>query len=99
MPDIKLAELRCCFFAFDYNIEDNYRLMKWLQEYFQRKKLGIRLLAPVERMEDLNILKDLHRQLSIAHFGIAEISNNNLNVIYESGLLYGMRKPLTSHPP
>ncbi len=94
LPEATLADHRCCFFAFDYKIEDNYRVMEWLQEYFLRKDLGIRVLAPAEGMEDLNILKELHRQLKAAHFGIAEISNNNLNVLYEAGLLHGMNKPL-----
>jgi molecular chaperone HtpG len=94
LPDVALAEHRCCFFAFDYKVEDNYRVLEWLQEYFQRKKLGIQVLAPAQGMEDLNIIKDLHRQLKTAHFGIADISNNNLNVLYEAGLLHGMSKPL-----
>jgi len=51
-------------------------------------------LAPAQGMQNLNIIKDLHRQLKAAHFGIAEISNNNLNVLYEAGLLHGMGKPL-----
>ena len=94
LPEIKLAEHRCCFFAFDYKFEDNYRVLEWLQDYFQRKKLGIQVLAPAQGMQNLNIIKDLHRQLKAAHFGIAEISNNNLNVLYEAGLLHGMGKPL-----
>jgi len=69
-------------------------VMRWLQNYFHRQNLGIKIMAPAEEMEDLNIIRDLHRQLKTAHFGIAEVSNNNLNVLYEAGLLHGMTKPL-----
>jgi len=94
LPEIQLTEYRSCFFAFDYKIEDNYRLLDYIQEYFMRKELGIKVMAPTKAMDDLNIHRDMHRQLKQAHFGIAEISNNNLNVLYESGLLHGMGKPL-----
>jgi molecular chaperone HtpG len=94
LPEIQLTEYRSCFFAFDYKIEDNYRLLDYIQAYFMRKGLGIKVMAPAKAMDDLNIHRDMHRQLKQAHFGIAEISNNNLNVLYESGLLHGMGKPL-----
>lgn len=45
-------------------------------------------------MDDLNLLRDLHQQLKTAHFGIVDVSNNNLNVLYEAGLIHGMGKPL-----
>ncbi|MEI7868413.1 MAG: hypothetical protein WCI11_11005 [Candidatus Methylumidiphilus sp.] len=94
LPDMPLTEYRSCFFAFDYKIEDNYRLLEAIQTYFDRNGLGIKVMAPAKAMDDLNIHRDLHRQLKQAHFGIAEVSNNNLNVLYESGLLHGMGKPL-----
>ena len=92
--DIPLTEYRSCFFAFDYNIEDNYRLLEKIQEYFDDKGLGIKVIAPVKGMDDFNIHRALQRQLKQAHFGIAEVSNNNLNVLYECGLIHGMGKPL-----
>ncbi|MCP4696790.1 MAG: hypothetical protein GY862_08065 [Gammaproteobacteria bacterium] len=92
--EIQLTEKRSCFFAFDYKTEDNFHLMEWLQDYFNRKNMGIRIMAPAKEMDHLNILQDLHRQLKSAHFGIADISNNNLNVLYEAGLMHGMGKPL-----
>ncbi len=94
LPDIQLTEYRSCFFAFDYKIEDNYLLLDAIQEYFDIKDLGIKVMAPAKEMGDLNIHRDLHRQLKQAHFGIAEVSKNNFNVLYESGLIHGMGKPL-----
>lgn len=84
---IALTEYRSCFFAFDYKIEDNFRLLQWLQEYFRQPVFGVKILAPAHQIDDLNILMDLHRQLESAHFGIADISTNNLNVLYEAGLI------------
>jgi molecular chaperone HtpG len=94
LPDIPLTDYRSCFFAFDYKVEDNYRLLEAIQAYFGRNDLGIKVMAPARAMDDLNIHRDLHRQLKQAHFGIAEVSNNNFNVLYECGLLHGMGKPL-----
>ena len=68
--------------------------MKQIQDYFLECNLGIQMLAPVKEMDHLNILRDLHRQLKTVHFGLAEISNNNLNVLYEAGLIHGLGKPL-----
>lgn len=93
-PQVKLSTHRTCFFAFDYNIEQNHLLLEQIQDYFRRRDLGVQVLAPVKGMDDLNILKDLERQLGVVHFGLAEISNLNLNVIYEAGLLKGMQKPM-----
>jgi hypothetical protein len=94
LPDVRLTEYRSCFFAFDYKVEDNFRLLKWMEDYFAEKRLGVKVMAPAREMADLNILRDLHRQLKQAHFGIADVSNNNLNVLYEAGLLHGLGKPL-----
>jgi molecular chaperone HtpG len=94
LPQIKLSAHRTCFFAFDYNVPENYELMEQIQAYFRKSDLGIEVVAPAKKMGDLNILKDLESQLRTVHFGLAEISNNNLNVIYEAGLLKGMGKPL-----
>nr|VFJ46531.1 MAG: Uncharacterized conserved protein YegL, contains vWA domain of TerY type [Candidatus Kentron sp. DK] len=92
--DIPITDHRSCFFAFDYNTEDNFRLLKWLREYFRRKDLGVEVIAPVDAMPDLNIYRSLDRQLRQVHFGIAEISNNNHNVLHEIGILRGLRKPI-----
>lgn len=94
LPDISLSEYRSCFFAFDYKVDDNHDLADWLENHFHREDLGVKLLSPHREMVDLNIMRDLHGQLKTAHFGIAEVSNNNLNVLYEAGLLRGMGKPL-----
>lgn len=93
-PQVALSPHRACFFAFDYNIKQNYVLMEQIQQYFSRPESGVQVLAPVKGMDDLNILKDLERQLGVVHFGLAEISTLNLNVIYEAGLLKGMQKPM-----
>jgi len=93
-PQIKLAEHRTCFFAFDYKIEENYKLLEWLQQYFLKPELGVRVIAPATEMEHLNIIRGLRKTLQTVHFGIAEITGNNLNVLYEAGMLNGLGKPL-----
>nr|VFJ90124.1 MAG: hypothetical protein BECKH772A_GA0070896_1001926 [Candidatus Kentron sp. H]VFJ91417.1 MAG: hypothetical protein BECKH772B_GA0070898_1001726 [Candidatus Kentron sp. H]VFJ98116.1 MAG: hypothetical protein BECKH772C_GA0070978_1001826 [Candidatus Kentron sp. H] len=93
-PDIQLTEYRGCFFAFDYKIEENFRLLQWIEKYFQQEGLGIKVIAPIREMSDLNIQRSLRQQLEQVHFGIAEIPNNNHNVLYEAGLPHGMGKPL-----
>jgi len=90
----QLSEYRSCFFAFDYKIEENYELMEQIQQYFLERGLGIQVLAPAKEMDDLNIPKDLYRQLQTVHFGLTEITSNNLNVLYEAGFLQGLGKPV-----
>jgi molecular chaperone HtpG len=93
-PQIKLAERRTCFFAFDYNIEENYQLMEQIQRYFAMPAYGIEVIAPAKGVHDLNILKSMYDQLHSVHFGLAEITGNNPNVLYEAGLLKGLGKPV-----
>ncbi len=94
MPQVQLSEQRTCFFAFDYNIAEHFKLMEQVQRHFLERGWGIRVLAPAKSMDDINILKDLYRQLQSVHFGLADISGNNLNVLYEAGLLKGLGKPV-----
>nr|VFK58768.1 MAG: molecular chaperone HtpG [Candidatus Kentron sp. TUN] len=94
LPDIQLTKHRSCFFAFDYNVDENHELLKWIQDYFQRKGWGVEVVAPICEITELNIQHDLIRQLQRVHFGIAEISNNNPNVLYEAGFLHALNKPL-----
>jgi hypothetical protein len=94
MPQVRLSEHRSCFFAFDYKIEENYELMERIQQYFLERDLGIQVLAPAKGMDNLNIPKDLYRQLQTVHFALAEITGNNLNVLYEAGFLQGLGKPV-----
>ena len=93
-PQVALSPHRACFFAFDYHIEENFALMRRIQKYFHDRDFGIELVAPVNEMEHLNILRDLDRQLNTVHFGMAEITGNNFNVLYEAGYLRGNGKPL-----
>lgn len=93
-PRIQLSEHRTCFFAFDYNFEENYTLMKQLQAYFVQRGLGIEVIAPVKEMHDTNIIKSMYDQLHSVYFGLAEITGNNPNVFYEAGLLKGLGKPV-----
>ncbi|MCP4696793.1 MAG: hypothetical protein GY862_08080 [Gammaproteobacteria bacterium] len=88
------TEQLCCFFAFDCHTDENFQLLKWLQDYFQRKNFDIKILAPSDETVDLNILRDIDRQIKSAHFGIVELSNNNLDVLYDAGIMHGMGKPL-----
>jgi hypothetical protein len=91
---VKVPNHRCCFFAFDYNIEENFDLMMQLQQYFAKSDLGVEVLAPAKGLHDTNILKSMYDQLYSVHFGLAEITGNNPNVFYEAGLLKGLNRPV-----
>lgn len=93
LPRVALAAHRTCFFAFDYKIPENYELLDQVQRYFNKRKLGIEVLAPASGLSDLDIIRDLDRQLAMAHFGLIEISVTNANVLFEAGILKGMGKP------
>jgi len=94
MPQKRLAQHRCCFFAFDYNVEDNYELLTQVQQYLKRPDLGIEVIAPAKGIHDINLLKSMYEQLNAVHFGLADITGNNANVFYEAGLLKGLGKPV-----
>jgi molecular chaperone HtpG len=94
MPSSKLTEHRSCFFAFDYNVEENYELMTQLQQYFAKPALGVELIAPAKGIHDVNILKSMYDELYSVHFGLAEITGDNPNVFYEAGLLKGLGRPV-----
>lgn len=94
LPQVKLTPHRSCFFAFDYNVEENYKLMEALEAYFAARGLGIQILAPAQGLHTLDILRSIDAQLQSSYFGIADITGNNVNVFYEAGLLKGMGKPV-----
>jgi len=93
-PRVMLAAHRTCFFAFDYKIPENYDLLEQIQRYFHDRGHGVQVLAPARGLGDLDIIRDLDRQLAMAHFGLADISVANANVLFEAGILKGMGKPV-----
>ena len=94
MPQVKLTEHRSCFFAFDDSVDENYELMKLLQQYFSNPDIGIELIAPAKGIGHTNLHKAMYDQLYSVHFGLAEITGNNPNVFYEAGLLKGLNRPV-----
>ncbi|MGE0083002.1 MAG: ATP-binding protein [Desulfococcaceae bacterium] len=90
MPQIRLNAYRSCFFAYPFK-EPFHSLKSKLTELLG-KKHGIKLNASQE-VRDHSVVESIKRQIAESHFGIADISENNPNVMWELGVMIGFGKP------
>jgi molecular chaperone HtpG len=91
-PQIKLNEYRSCFFA--YPFQERFHKLRDYIINFLLDKYGIKLTATSLEQINSNIVEDIQSQISKSHFGIADITGNNPNVMWELGLMIGFRKPV-----
>lgn len=93
MPQIKLSEHRTCFFAYPFQ-QRFHALRDEIRELLAGEEYGIELMATSIEMNDPVIAKDIKDQIAVAHFGIADITGSNPNVLWELGLMIGDGKPV-----
>jgi len=92
MPQVKLTEHRSCFFA--YPFQDRFHALRDETKRILESEYGIQLMATSIEMKDSSIVEDIKNQIAEAHFGIADITGNNPNVLWELGLMIGYGKPV-----
>lgn len=92
MPIVKLSEHRACFFAYPFQQKFHF-LCKKIRTIMATHH-GIKLMAISVETKDSRIVEDIKHQISESHFGIADISGNNPNVMWELGLMIGYGKPV-----
>jgi len=92
MPQIKPSEHRSCFFA--YPFRDPFHALRDEIRKILASEYGIKLMATSLEQKGANIVEDIESQIAEAHFGIADITGNNPNVMWELGLMAGYRKPV-----
>lgn len=93
LPQTKLSEHRTCFFAYPFQ-QEFHALQKEMRGLLADKEYGIELMATSIEMKDPVIAKDIEDQIAMAHFGIADITGSNPNVLWELGLMIGYGKPV-----
>jgi len=93
MPQVELSEHRSCFFA--YPFQDKFHVLRdEIKRLLSREEYGIELMATSIEMKDSSVVEDIKNQIAEAHFGIADITGNNPNVLWELGLMVGYGKPV-----
>lgn len=92
MPQAKLSEHRACFFA--YSFQDKFHALRDEIKRILVTKYGIKLLATSIEIKDSSVVDDIKKQIAESHFGIADITGNNPNVLWELGLMIGYGKPV-----
>ena len=92
MGQVKLSEYRSCFFA--YPFQDQFHALRDRIRRLLAEEHGIRLTATSIEMKDPSVVNDIKGQIAAAHFGIADITGNNPNVMWELGVMIGYHKPV-----
>jgi len=93
MPQVELSEHRSCFFAYPFK-DEFHALRDEIRRLLAREEYGIELMATSIEMKDSSVVEDIKNQIAEAHFGIADITGNNPNVLWELGLMIGYGKPV-----
>ncbi|MBI4558827.1 MAG: ATP-binding protein [Candidatus Hydrogenedentes bacterium] len=89
---VTLDKERSCFFA--YPFQEKFHNLRDELAKLLRSEWGIRLKATSLEMKDPRIVDDIENQIRSAHFGIADITGNNPNVLWELGVAMGYGKPV-----
>jgi nucleoside 2-deoxyribosyltransferase len=89
---VTLDSQRSCFFA--YPFQDKFHKLRDEIADVLRAKWGVRLKATSLEINDPNVVADIEKQIRSAHFGIADITGNNPNVLWELGMMIGLNKPV-----
>jgi molecular chaperone HtpG len=89
---VTLDKERSCFFA--YPFQDEFHRLKDELARVLKIRWGVRLKTTGVEMRDSNVVADIEKQISAAHFGIADITGNNPNVLWELGVMMGLKKPV-----
>jgi HSP90 family molecular chaperone/nucleoside 2-deoxyribosyltransferase len=87
-----LSQHRACFFA--YPFEDPFPALRDEIRRILASEYGIKLTATSLEQKGSNVVEDIKRQIAESHFGIADITGNNPNVLWELGVMIGYGKPV-----
>jgi len=89
---IELTGYRSCFFA--YPFQPSFHALRNEITRILASDHGIRLMTTAIEMRGPNIVEDIKGQIAASHFGIADITGSNPNVLWELGLMNGYGKPV-----
>lgn len=89
---VTLDNERSCFFA--YPFQEKFHNLRDELARLLRTKWAVRLKATSLEMKNPRVVEDIENQICSAHFGIADITGNNPNVLWELGVMMGQNKPV-----
>ncbi len=89
---IELSKQRSCFFAYPFQ-EKFHALQRYIRKFLVQN-YGINLMTTAIEIKNASVIEDIKNQIAESHFGIADISGNNPNVLWELGLMIGYGKPV-----
>jgi len=92
LGDVSVSDDRSCFFAYPY--DERFHAVKDEVQRVLGKKHGIRVVVASMELVDADAVRNIEKQIAAAHFGIADITGNNPNVMWELGVMFGLRKPV-----
>ena len=92
LGDVSVSDDRSCFFAYPY--DERFHAVKDEVQRMLGKKHGIRVVVASMELVDADAVRNIEKQIAAAHFGIADITGNNPNVMWELGVMFGLRKPV-----
>jgi molecular chaperone HtpG len=87
---VTLDEERSCFFAYPFN--DKFHKLREEVARILCEKCRVRLKTTALEWANPRVVEDIEYQIRSAHFGIADITGNNPNVLWELGLMVGLNK-------
>jgi len=90
--DVVVSDEKSCFFAYPY--DDRFHAVKDEVQRVLGRKHGVRVVVASMDLVDADAVRNIEKQIAAAHFGIADITGNNPNVMWELGLMFGLRKPV-----
>lgn len=87
-----LTPYRSCFFA--YPFQPQFHALRDEIKRLLTGKYGVKLMATSIEMKNASIIDDIKQQIAETHFGIADVTGNNPNVLWALGLMVGYGKPV-----
>ncbi|MFC1712639.1 ATP-binding protein [Candidatus Poribacteria bacterium] len=86
---LQVSRHRSCFFA--YPFQDRFHALRDEMSRILASEYDIRLTTSLE-MTNSSVVESIKNHIAQAHFGIADITGNNPNVLWELGLMIGYGK-------
>jgi molecular chaperone HtpG len=87
---VTLTPYRSCFLAMPFKSE--FTPLQEQLRTFLLKEYGIKLVSADKEIISFDLFENINNQIRQCHFGIAEITDNNRNVLIELGLMLGAMK-------
>jgi molecular chaperone HtpG len=90
---VELHPHRSCFFARPYH-GDFQEVEEEVTILFRSPRVGINVISPANKPVGLEVFRAIRASIIQCHFGIADITEANPNVLVELGLMIGAGKPV-----